>query len=57
MTLEMIVLIMGQIMTAGAIYGGIRSDIKNLHECALEAKKDAEKAHERIDRLIERRAQ
>lgn len=42
------------ICVAGAIYGGIRQDIKNLHSGVSEAKAAASRAHERIDNFYER---
>jgi len=34
---------------AGAIYGGIRADLKSAITCAIEAKATATRAHDRID--------
>lgn len=42
----------GYIALAGAVYGGIRSDIKYMHEQVAEAKAAAARAHERIDGLL-----
>lgn len=39
------------LVLAGAVYGGIRSDLKSLHEHIRRVEKDADKAHERLDRL------
>jgi hypothetical protein len=39
------------VVLAGAVYGGIRSDLKALHEHIRRVEKDADKAHERIDSL------
>lgn len=41
-----------QLLVAGAIYGGIRADLKNAKECAQEAKSEAAQAHQRIDALL-----
>ena len=50
-------LIAGQLVTAGAIYGGIRADIRNAIERAAAAEARADKAHQRIDTLLlERKA-
>lgn len=37
---------------AGAVYGGIRADLRNAVECAREAKASAGRAHERIDGIL-----
>lgn len=42
---------------AGAVYGGIRADIRSMHERIREAKDAAAAAHRRIDEHIDRRAQ
>ena len=42
----------GYVALAGAVYGGIRSDIKSIHEQVAEAKAAAARAHERIDGLL-----
>jgi hypothetical protein len=39
------------LILAGAVYGGIRSDLKALHEHIRRVEKDADKAHERLDHL------
>lgn len=57
MTFDMqsvVMFIIGQLITGAAIWGGIRSDIKALHEKAATAKDAADKAHERIDTLLTR---
>lgn len=41
-----------QLLIAGAIYGGIRADLKNVKECALAAKSIATRAHDRIDSML-----
>ena len=42
----------GQLIMAGAIYGGIRADVKNLHEGVKEAKESSKGAHQRIDTIL-----
>ena len=37
------------LILAGAVYGGIRSDLKALHEHIRRVEKDTDKAHERLD--------
>lgn len=46
------------LIAAGAVYGGIRSDLKLMHERINHAERVANKAHDRIDGManIGRRA-
>lgn len=37
---------------AGAMYAGIRADLKGAIACAIEAKAEAGEAHKRIDTLL-----
>jgi hypothetical protein len=39
------------LIAAGAVYGGIRSDLKSMHEAIARIERAAEKAHERIDSI------
>ena len=39
------------LILAGAVYGGIRSDLKGLHEHIRRVEKDADKAHDRLDAI------
>lgn len=39
------------LIAAGAVYGGIRSDLKTIHENIQRVEKAAEKAHDRIDAI------
>ena len=41
------------LLSAGAVYGGIRSDLKNTREKAEEAAYAARRAHERLDDHIQ----
>lgn len=50
--LEWIYSLAGQLVVAGAIYGGIRADVRNLHEAVKEAKETGKEAHQRIDSLL-----
>lgn len=43
-------IILGLVM-AGAIYGGIRSDLRSIHEHILRLERAAERAHRRLDDL------
>jgi len=51
MSQEWLLWVVGQIVVAAAIWGGIRSDIKSLHSKIAGVEKMADKAHERIDDL------
>ena len=55
--MEVALFIVGQVLTAAAIWGGIRSDIRHLHESTREAKEEAAAAHKRIDALLFRRGE
>lgn len=46
--MEWLAVVVAQLLAAGAIYGGIRADLKHLHDSTT-------RAHERIDYLLERR--
>lgn len=40
------------VLGVGAVYGGIRADLRHLHEKADAAKESARRAHSRLDDLI-----
>lgn len=42
------------VAVAGAIYGGIRADIRNLHNQVRAAHETASEAHKRIDGILMR---
>jgi hypothetical protein len=42
------------LVTGGAIYGAIRTDIKNIHEKISRTEKNIDAAHERIDKIYEK---
>lgn len=44
----------GYVLLAGAIYGGIKADLRNLHHQVEAALKSATRAHERIDTHLEK---
>lgn len=50
--IELLLAIVAQIFTAGAVYGAIRSDIRAAHTTAAEAKTSALGAHKRIDNIL-----
>lgn len=39
------------LILAGAVYGGIRQDLRGIHENLLRIEKTAERAHMRLDQL------
>lgn len=43
--------IVSGLIAAGAVYGGIRSDLKSIHEHLARVERSADKAHERIDSI------
>ena len=43
------------LLSAGAVYGGIRADLKGAHRKAEEAMMRADQAHKRIDEQLFRR--
>lgn len=51
--------IVSQVLTAvatgGAVYGGIRADIKSLRDKADRAQNTADTAHKRLDSIFDRR--
>jgi hypothetical protein len=45
--------IIAALVGAGAVYGGIRQDLKNMHEAIKENSRAVLRAHERIDKHLE----
>lgn len=45
--------LIGQLITAAAVWGAIRADIRNMHVRIDDIKKAADDAHARIDRHLE----
>lgn len=43
------------LLAAGAVYGGIRADLRGMHERIKLAEESAKAAHERLDNHLERR--
>lgn len=50
-------LVIGQALTAGAIYGALRADVRHLVREVTEAKAHAARAHQRIDQVLQLRSQ
>lgn len=46
---SLILQIVTVLVACGAVYGGIRSDLKTIHERIAQIERAAEKAHDRID--------
>jgi len=40
------------LLSAGAVYGAIRSDIKNIHEKINDVQESSNAAHQRIDAIL-----
>lgn len=55
MPAEFIYQVAVSLLAAGAVYGGIRSDLKSQHEEIARAQKMADWAHHRINEHLERR--
>ena len=51
---SLVVQVVGYILLAGAIYGGIKADLRNMHAQIEVALKSATRAHERIDNHLEK---
>lgn len=56
-TPEMLLTIGGQLIAAGAIYGGIRADLRSHQERLAAVEKDTERAHARVDQLLMKESQ
>lgn len=54
MTPELAAQIIGYAMLAGAIYGGIKADLRAMHQQVQAALHSAARAHERIDNHLEK---
>lgn len=54
MTPEMITQLVYALIGAGAVYGGIRADLRGMHERIVTAEKSASRAHERIDQHLDK---
>ncbi len=49
---EVVLFILGQLVVGAAIWGGIRAEIKNMHERIKSANDRVDYAHERIDTIL-----
>ena len=50
---EWVVFFIGQLVTAAAIWGGIRADIRAMNLRFARVEESVDKAHERLDRHLE----
>jgi hypothetical protein len=50
---EWVIFFIGQLVTAAAIWGGIRADIRGMRDHIIRVEKSADKAHSRLDRFLE----
>lgn len=48
-------IILNVLVPAAVVYAAIRSDLARLHERATHAKESADRAHRRIDDIVERK--
>jgi len=55
MSAELLISLATNLVALGAVYGGIKAEIRNLTAGVLEAKHTAERAHARMDTFIEGR--
>ncbi len=51
---DIVMWLVGQIVVAAAIWGGVRADISNIHSRLDHIEKAANDAHSRIDNHLER---
>lgn len=52
LTPQLLLTIAGQLVAAGAVYGGIRADLRNHHERLQRVEEETERAHSRMDQLL-----
>ena len=51
---SLILQLLGFGLMAASVYGGIRSDIKAIHEKLNDVKEASDEAHKRIDNILEK---
>lgn len=51
-TSNIILILASQVFAAGAVYGAIRADLKNLHKRLQDVNDEANHAHRRIDDIL-----
>jgi len=51
--IETVMSIIVQLLVAGAVYGGIRADLKNMHENHRNLSKRVERVEDRVDSVMD----
>ena len=57
LTPEFVIQLVIMLAGAGAVYGGIRADLRHLHDLYDRNSRATAKAHARIDAILERQSQ
>ena len=52
METDLLLILGSQILVAAAVFGGIRADLKNMHEKMKGIDGDVTNAHQRIDKIL-----
>ena len=52
MNIDVLVWLFGQVVIAAAVFGGIRMDLKNIHNSIAKLDNDVNDAHKRIDGIL-----
>lgn len=50
---ELLFQLLAAFITGGAVYGGIRADLRSIHSGLSDVKEDTAEAHRRLDRHLE----
>jgi hypothetical protein len=52
METDLLLILGSQVLVAAAVFGGIRADLKNMHEKIKTIDGDVTNAHQRIDKIL-----
>ena len=52
METDLLLILGSQVLVAAAVFGGIRADLKNMHEKIKAIDGDVTNAHQRIDKIL-----
>ena len=52
METDLLLILGSQVLVAAAVFGGIRADLKNMHEKIKAIDGDVKNAHPRIDKIL-----
>tara|TARA_R110000765_G_scaffold119919_1_gene215286 strand:- start:150 stop:329 length:180 start_codon:yes stop_codon:yes gene_type:complete len=52
METDLLLILGSQVLVAAAVFGGIRADLKNMHEKIKNIDGDVTNAHQRIDKIL-----